>query len=294
MKTLVVGATGLLGQEVCRRLGAKSTVRALVRATADASKRAELETLGVDLVEGDLKDPASLAKACAGVQAVVSTASSTFSRQDGDSVETVDHQGQLSLVSAARDAGVEHFVFPSFSHQAGVTFPLSEAKRAVEQQLETSGMSWTILRASYFMEIWLSPHVGFDPAAGKARIYGDGSSRISWVSSRDVARVAAASLDQPAARNRVIEVGGPEALSPAEVVRMFEIVGASDIDVEHVSEADLEAQLAAETNPLQKSFAGLMLQYARGDVMDVSGMKELFPFRWTSVREYATMQLAQA
>lgn len=294
MTTLVVGATGLLGQEICRRLGSTHRVRAMVRATSDASKRAELEALGVELVEGDLKDPASLTDACAGVQSVVSTASSTFSRQDGDSIETVDHQGQLSLVRAARDAQVEHFVFVSFSHQTGVTFPLGEAKRAVEQELATSGMAWTILQSSYFMEIWLSPHLGFDPAAGKARIYGDGNSRISWISFRDVARVAAASLDEPAARNRTIEVGGPEALSPAEVVRMFEIVSASDIAVEHVPEADLEAQLAVETDPLQKSFAGLMLQYARGDAMDVSGMKRLFPFRFTPVRDYATIQLAQA
>lgn len=294
MKTLVVGATGLLGQEICRRLASTHTVRALVRATSDASKRAELEGLGVELVEGDLKNPNSLADACVGVQSVVSTASSTFSRQDGDSIDTVDRQGQLSLVSAARTAQVEHFVFISFRDQAGITFPLSEAKRAVERELQASGLSWTILQASYFMEVWLSTDLGFDPAGGKARIYGDGNSGISWISFRDVARVAAASLDQPAVRNRLIEVGGPEALSPAEVVRMFEIVGAADIAVEHVSEADLEAQLAAEHDPLQKSFAGLMLQYARGDAMDVSAMKELFPFRLTSVRDYATMHLAQA
>lgn len=294
METLVVGATGLLGQEICRRLGPARAVRVLVRPTSDERKRGELEALGVQLVEGDLKDPGSLADACVGVQSVISTASSTFSRQDGDSIETVDRQGQLSLVRAAREAQVQHFVFVSFRDHPGVKFPLSDAKRAVEQVLQTSGMAWTILQSSYFMEIWLSPHLGFDPAGGKARIYGDGSSRISWTSFRDVARMAVASLDEPAARNRVIEVGGPEALSPAEVVRMFEIVGARDIAVEHVSEADLAAQLAAETDPLQKSFAGLMLQYARGDTIDASAMKELFPFRLTSVRDYATSQLAQA
>ena len=106
MKTLVVGATGLLGLEVCKRLGESvEPVRCLVRPTADGSKRAALEALGVELVEGDLKDPASLARACAGVQAVISTASSTFSRQEGDSIASVDDQGQLALVEAARLAG---------------------------------------------------------------------------------------------------------------------------------------------------------------------------------------------
>lgn len=93
MKTLVIGATGLLGQEICRRLTeAGCQVRALVRRTSDQAKRAGLERLGIELVEGDLKDPASLARACAGMQGVISTASSTFSRQTDDSIESVDHE----------------------------------------------------------------------------------------------------------------------------------------------------------------------------------------------------------
>ena len=57
MKTLVVGATGLVGLEVCRRLKESSyQVRALIRTTADAQKRAELERIGVELAEGDLKE----------------------------------------------------------------------------------------------------------------------------------------------------------------------------------------------------------------------------------------------
>ena len=77
--TLVIGATGLLGMEVCRRLKATAhPVRALVRRTSDAAKRAELQTLGAELIEGDLKDPASLRRACTGVQSVISTAVTTL------------------------------------------------------------------------------------------------------------------------------------------------------------------------------------------------------------------------
>jgi uncharacterized protein YbjT (DUF2867 family) len=119
----------LLGFEICKRLG-QSAVRCLIRPTADASKRAALEALGAELVEGDLKDPASLARACAGVPAVISTASSTFSRQDGDSIASVDQQGQLALVEAARLTGVEHFVFVSFRENRHIQYPLTAAKRA--------------------------------------------------------------------------------------------------------------------------------------------------------------------
>lgn len=295
MKTLLVGATGLLGPEICERLTtAGHPVRALVRPTSDAGKRAALKGLGVELVEGDLKDPASLARACAGVQAVISSASSTLSRQAGDSIETVDQQGQLALVDAARSAGVERFVFVSFRENPKIQFPLSAAKRDVERALRASGMAYTILQASYFMEVWLTPALGFDASNGKVRMYGDGSRPISWISYRDVARAAAAVVTDASAHNRVVELGGPQALSPREVVRMFEAAGAGEIATESVPEAALEAQMKESTDSLQKSFAGLMLQYAAGDAIDTTTSSRLFPFQMTSVRDFITAQLATA
>ena len=295
MKTLVVGATGLVGLDVCRRLKESgSQVRALIRTTAEAEKRAELERIGVELAEGDLKDPASLARACAGVRSVISTASSTLTRQAGDSIETVDRRGQLSLVDAARTHGAEHFVFVSFRDSPAIRYPLTDAKREVEAALKASGMAYTILQASYFMEVWLTPALGFDAANGKVRIYGDGSQPVSWISYKDVARAAAAAVGEPAARNRVVEVGGPEALSPLEVVRMFEAAGAGAIATEHVPAAALEAQMNAATDPLAKTFAGLMLQYTGGDAIDPAASSRLFPFRMTTVREFIATQLARA
>jgi uncharacterized protein YbjT (DUF2867 family) len=64
--------------------------------------------------------------------------------------------------------------------------------------------------------------LGFDVSQGKARIYGTGKPRSRWISSVDVARFAVAALDSPAARNAVIELGGSEALSPLDCVRMSE------------------------------------------------------------------------
>jgi uncharacterized protein YbjT (DUF2867 family) len=100
---LVVGATGLLGTEICRRLAKQGEkVRALVRTTSSPEKVAFLEKCGVELCVGDLKDTDSLAGACNGVNAVISTASSTLSRQAGDSIESVDDHGQLNLVEASK------------------------------------------------------------------------------------------------------------------------------------------------------------------------------------------------
>lgn len=127
---LVVGATGLLGIEICRRLvDAGKPVRALVRPTSNPARLEELRGLGVSLVEGDLKDPSSLEAACRGMKAVLSTASSTLSRQPGDSIRSVDRDGQLSLVDAAESAGVKQFVFISFRKNPELHYPLDDSKR---------------------------------------------------------------------------------------------------------------------------------------------------------------------
>ena len=293
MQTLLVGATGLLGVDICQRLTeAGQQVRALVRPTADPAKREALRALGVELVEGDLKDPASLARACTGVNAVISTASSTMSRQQGDSIETVDHRGQLALIEAARRAGVERFVFVSFRDNRDIQFPLVAAKRAVERALQSSGMSYTILQASYFMEVWLSPALGFDVAKGTVRVYGDGTQPISWISCRDVARAAARTVIDGAGRNSVVELGGPQTLSPRDVVRMFEAAGAGPITAESVPVDALRQHLETATDPLQQSFAGLMLQYAAGDAIDNATSQSLFPFQMTSVGDFISATLA--
>ena len=98
-------------------------------------------------------------------------------------------------------------------------FPLRNAKRAVESHLKDSGLVYTILRPSYFTEFWFSPAVGFDVADAKAQIYGSGENPISWISFKDVAQFAVESLDNPAAQNVTLELGGPEALSPLQVVQ---------------------------------------------------------------------------
>src|SRR5688572_29157182 len=109
---LVVGATGLVGGEVCQSLARRGEqVRALVRATSAKEKIDALRSCGAEPWVGDLKDPDSLSAACRGVDAVISTASSTLSRQAGDSIESVDSAGQMNLVNAAKAANVERFIF---------------------------------------------------------------------------------------------------------------------------------------------------------------------------------------
>jgi uncharacterized protein YbjT (DUF2867 family) len=283
---LVAGATGLVGSAVCQKLaGRGEKVRALVRATSAKERLEALRSCGAELCIGDLKDPGSLSSACRGVDAVVSTASSTLSRQAGDSIESVDAAGQMNLVNAARSAGAERFVFVSFRRRRDISFPLADAKRKVEEAI--ANLNFTIIQASWFMEVWLGPALGFDYANRTARIYGPGTKPISWVSLRDVAEMCALALRSPAADRRTIEFGGPEALSPLEVVARFEKLGGRPFQLEHVPEQALRAQFDGAADPIQKTFAGLMLGYVYGDAMNMAPVVEQFGIQLTSVDEYA-------
>src|SRR5262245_52175938 len=287
---LVVGATGPvgLGGEICRQLrSAGQPVRALVRPTANADRLANLARIGVELLHGDLRNPRSLDDACRGIETVISTASIMVSSQEGDTVENVDGTGQTNLVDAASAAGVSSFAYVSFSKHIDQDFPFRNAKRAVEERLKDSRLAYTILRPTFLMEVWLNPIAGFDFRRGHARIYGLGRNPISWISMYDVARFAAISLGTPLARNATFELGGPEALSPLDAVRIFEEVSGRRFQLEFVSEEELTEQQQNAPDSLQRSLAGLSRCYAAGDVIDMTAILRSFPMALTSVRDYA-------
>jgi uncharacterized protein YbjT (DUF2867 family) len=283
---LVVGSTGFLGMEICRQLvNSGKNVKALVRSTSDPEKIKALQRMGVETREGDLKNTVSIIKAMDGIDSVISTASSTLSRQEGDSIESVDENGQLNLVQAATDGGVNQFIFISI-YPMSQQFPLQTAKRNVEKKLMGSKLNYTILQSGFFMEVWLSPAVGFDFPKSNVTIYGEGKNKLCWISLSDVAAIAVASLVNEAARNSVFQVGGPEAMSPLEVVKIFENHIGNGFAIVYVPIAALQARKTAATESLDESFAALMLAYAEGDNIDMTEIRKVYPFRLTSVIDY--------
>ncbi len=285
---LVVGATGDLGTAICRRLRDKGLpVRGLVRTTSDPAKVSYLNNLGVEILHGNLKHRVTLDTACQDIHTVITTATITMSRQPDDTIQNVDQAGQINLVDAAKAAGVSHFIYVSCSRNLNTDSPLTTAKRAVEQHLMQSGMPCTILRPSFFMEVWLSPVVGFDYPAAKATVYGSGTNQISWISRGDVAAFAVAALDNPAARNAILELGGPAALSPLDVVRVFERATGRSFEAQYVPEEALRAQKTQATDSVQQSFSALMLDYAKGDVIDMNTMLRRIPIKLLTIENYA-------
>jgi uncharacterized protein YbjT (DUF2867 family) len=243
----VIGATGIVGGMITRQLleRGKEEVRILVRRDSPTSQLVQrgLATSAESLIEagaqsvyGDLRDRASLAAVVEGVETVITTANSAM-RGGADNPQSVDLEGNRNLIEAARDAGVEHFIFVSAlgadpNHPA----PFMQAKAQSEASLRESGMEYTILAPTPFMEVWPGLMVGMPALQGQpVTLVGEGRHRHSFISNRDVAAFAVAAVDHPAARNQYLAIGGPEPLTWRDVVATYERVLGRPISVQFVA-----------------------------------------------------------
>ena len=288
MAILVVGATGNVGGQIVGGLRQqKRQVRALVRGGGSHPRAQGLRDMSVEIVDGDLTRPDSLDSACRGVETVITTATSMPTGAN-DGLRRVDLEGTLALIAAAERAQVKKFVYVSYSGNIQEECPLSTAKRSCEERLLKGPMKAVVLRPSYFMEVWLSPALGFDALNGSARIYGSGDGKVSYISAGDVANfaVAAATRDH-SGKNTILEMGGPEPHSQLDCVHIFERALGNKIKVDFVPAEALQEQYKS-TDPLQKTFAALMLGYNKGDVIDgAQSRAEEYGVRLRSVKQYA-------
>lgn len=210
---LLVGSTGLLGGVIARKLLATGApLRVLTR-----SGSTDLD--GAEAVRGDLKDRASLDAACQGVTTVITSANSA-QRGGDDNVASVDVDGNIALIDAARQAGVKQFVFISAAAVAEDSpVPLFAAKARAERHLRESGMNWTIVAPHVFMDVWFPMLIGSAVASGQpVPLVGGGKKRHSFIAVEDVAAFAVAAAGHPNAATRRLMLGGPAALSWSELV----------------------------------------------------------------------------
>jgi uncharacterized protein YbjT (DUF2867 family) len=290
MSVLVVGGTGNVGGAIALALARQGQkISVMARGGANHPKAKQLVDAGVRVVEGDLWKHDALGSVVRGAETVVSTATA-MPAPPPDGIRKTDHDGTLALIRAAEAEGVKRFVYCSYSGNIhDEESPLQTAKRECERQLGESSMETAILRPSYFMEVWLSPMLGFDPANGSARIYGSGEGKVSYISNSNVAEFMVAAVSAKLdAKHAVLELGGPEALSQLDVVRIFEQRTGQKFKIDYVPMEALQAQHQS-SDPLQKTFGALTLAYAKGDaVVDAVQNAQRFQIRLRSVGEHAS------
>ena len=258
---LVVGATGSLGGRITRGLLAQGkAVRILARnnpISAELAKQGRANTVqslvdaGAQAVYGDLKDRASLDAAVAGIDTVITTATTT-QRGGDDTLQAVDLQGMLDLIDAAKRAGVKRFIYTSaIGSVQGHPVPLFNIKGTCEAALERSGMEYTILQPAVFMDIWIGMVVGMPLMAQQPiTLIGQGDHRHNFISEADVAAFAIATVGNPRAANQRILLGGPASYTWTEVVNAVSAAKGAQLPINYLPLGSEVPLLPPETGTL--------------------------------------------
>lgn len=231
---LIVGATGELGGIITHELLTQGkSVRALVRRGSNSQS---LAITGAQTVTGDLKDRTTLDEACQGITTVITTANSAR-RGGDDNPETVENFGNTNLIKAAKSAGVKHFIFVSaMVADPNSHVPFIAGKGRAEQYLVESGMTYTIIAPTAFMENWVGMLVASPVMANQpVTLAGSGEQKHSFISVKDVAKFTLATVENPAAYNRRLVIGGPEPLSFRDSVAQFERLLGKTIPIQTVA-----------------------------------------------------------
>lgn len=198
---LVTGSTGKVGQALIDALKKKGAAfKALAR--SDESAKA-LGQKGVAVVRGDLAD---LGPALKGIDALFLLSASA------DPYET-----EVPAIAAAKAAGVKKVVkLSALGAHADAANGFFRGHARVERLLEESGMIWTSLRPSFFMQNWLLYYAA-SVKAGQPIYTNAGQGRMGSIDVRDIAEVAVTALTEDGHEGRIYELTGPEPLSMAEV-----------------------------------------------------------------------------
>lgn len=263
---LVAGGTGRLGTNVVGLLQARGLqVRVLTR---DRSRAAHLAERRLEIVEGDVRDLTAVRRAVTGAQIVISAIHGFPGTKDANPV-TIDRDGNHNLIQVAREANVQHFVLISVK-DATPDHPmdLMRMKYAAEQQLRASGLTWTIIRPTSYMETWCEVLGRPLLEKGRTQVFGRGQNPINWVSTADVARFVELAAVDGALHGQTVEIGGPDNLTMTDFVRVFKTESGLEGKIGHIPPMAMRigAIVASLVNP------GMARQIRAGIVMDTAAM----------------------
>jgi len=209
---LVVGGTGMLGEQVARQLLRDGfEVRLLAR---DVQRATALLGSDFEYCAGDVDNPDAIERAlegCTGVHVSLRGGSGT------DELDRVEHRGTARVAELAARQGVSRLSYLSgMLVDEDAKIPADRAKFRAERAIHRSGVPYTIFKPTYFMET-LPRHV----QGGLAIVLGRQSHPLHMAAAGDFARMASRSFRTPEAANRHFFVQGPEAITIPDALRLY-------------------------------------------------------------------------
>lgn len=226
---LVIGATGTLGRQVVRKaLDEGYDVRCLVRPRLSPADF--LREWGATTVTGDLNDPASLPAALVGISIVVDCATS----KPEEPIRKVDWEAKCALIQTAKVMGIQRYIFFSIDkcdkHQ---DVPLMNLKHCVEKYLAVSGLNYTVLRLTGFMQPLISAYAV--PILEEQSVWGTSdATRTAYLDTQDIAKMTLAALRNDETIGKTLTLAGPKAYTVDEVIALCEKLGKQKANVTRV------------------------------------------------------------
>ena len=235
---VIAGGTGTLGTRLVPRLTRQGhAVRVLTR---DPARARHLAERGVEVARGDVRDVASIDRVLRGADTVISAVHG-FTGTGGGSPATVDQAGNANLIGAAARAGAALVLVSVVGASPGHPIGLFRAKHAAESTLRASGIPWTVVRATAFMETWGTIMGRPLQASGKTMVFGRGDNPINFVSATDVAALVGLAATDPGLRGQVFEIGGPDDLTFNQVAAIVQGAAGRHGTVRHIPRPALRA-----------------------------------------------------
>ncbi len=219
---LVAGGTGFIGSNIVRELVKRNhKVKVLVHTGANLSR---LKNLNLEYANGDIIDINSLDKSFADVKIVFNAVGiiQETKRANFDSIHVL---GTKNLVEMSNKAGVEYFVhISSLGTRPNAVSRYHQSKWKAEQSMVSSGIPYTIFRPS----VVFGPEDEFINMLAKMVQYlpvfpliDSGGAKMQPVYVGDLARCAVECLNNPLAKNKIFEIGGPERFTLEQIVDLI-------------------------------------------------------------------------
>lgn len=263
---VVAGGSGTLGSRLVAGLAEQGLpVRILTRHLT----RPHPSSGGgsIEAMQADVRDPGSLPDALRGATTIVS-AMHGFAGTGGVSPTSVDRQGNFHLIDAASDLGAAFILVSVVGARADHPMELCRAKFAAEERLRASGLPWTIVRATSFIETWAGMMLAGLGTKGTIPIFGRGDNPINFVSADDVAALLTLVATDPNQHGRTVELGGSANVTFNQLADVVQQAAGRRARVRHIPRALLRlmALCAGPVNP------ALARQSRAAVVMDTTDM----------------------
>lgn len=290
MKILIVGATGDVGSETAKNAVAKGhKVRALVRSTSNRDKLGQTRDK-IEFFEGDMLDKVSLATAMEGMEALIIAIRLTPGEiQKGRTYKDVELNGVQNLVEVAKQKGINKIIHVSAD---GVgpqcVSDMYQAKHQAEEAIKNSGINYTIFRPSGMFKDFQAFHIPMVLKMGEATKwpFGPIHFHMSPLSHLDLAKCMADALENPAASNKSLSIGGPESITQGDLLNMIASEAGTKADyTEGISKEQLIEQV--KSNPERSFFTPEQIQdFINDNIIDHNIIKKIFGLEFQTVGDY--------